>query len=162
LDKFRREVMGQRRIGLTDLYNLVHQETMVDEDIERLREIYVEIDQAVREAYSLDEEQEPAIRQYEKEQASVALPSWREIELGHGFHETRQGVRFTISAQTRADVLDKLLALNHYRYDQELKQGLHSGKGRGAPRKKGAGRTPSGTGLALGDGGLFPPDGTLF
>ena len=82
--------------------------------------------------------------------------------MGHGFHETRQGVRFTISAQARADVLDKLLALNHYRYDQEVKQGLHSGKGRGASRKKGAGRTPSGAGLALDDGGLFPPEGTLF
>ena len=96
------------------------------------------------------------------ESASAPLPSWREIELGHGFHETRQGVRFTISAQARADVLDKLLALNHYRYEQEVKQGLHSGKGRGASRKKGAGRTPSGAGPALDDGGLFPPEGTLF
>ena len=82
--------------------------------------------------------------------------------MGHGFHETRQGVRFTISAQARADVLDKLLALNHYRYEQEVKQGLHSGKGRGASRKKGAGRTPSGPVPALDDGGLFPPEGTLF
>jgi hypothetical protein len=55
-----------------------------------------------------------------------------------------------------------LLALNHYRYDQEVKLGLHSGKGRGASRKKGAGRTPSDIGLALEDGGLFPPEGTLF
>ena len=128
----------------------------------RLREIHVEIDEAVREAYALDEEREPAIREYEAKVASAPLPSWREIELGHGFHETRQGVRFTISAQARADVLDKLLALNHYRYEQEVKQGLHSGKGRGASRKKGAGRTPSGTVPALDDGGLFPPEGTLF
>ena len=82
--------------------------------------------------------------------------------MGHGFHETRQGVRFTISAQARADVLDKLLALNHYRYEQEVKQGLHSGKGGGASRKKGAGRMPSGAAPALDDGGLFPPEGTLF
>ena len=33
----------------------------------RLREIHVEIDEAVREAYALDEEQEPAIREYESE-----------------------------------------------------------------------------------------------
>ena len=122
----------------------------------------MEIDEAVREAYALDEEREPAIREYEAKVASAPLPAWREIELGHGFHETRQGVRFTISAQARADVLDKLLALNHYRYEQEVKQGLHSGKGRGASRKKGAGRTPSGTGPAFDDGGLFPPGGTLF
>ena len=116
----------------------------------RLREIHVEIDEAVREAYALDEEREPAIREYEAKVASAPLPSWREIELGHGFHETRQGVRFTISAQARADVLDKLLALNHYRYEQEVKQGLHSGKGRGASRKKGAGRTAVGYWSGLG------------
>ena len=71
-------------------------------------------------------------------------------------------MRFTISPQARVDVLDKLLALNHYRYEQEVRQGLHSGKGRGASRKKGAGRMPSGTAPALDDGGLFPPEGTLF
>ena len=149
-------------LGLTALYNLVHDEAVQDEDIVRLREIHVEIDEAVREAYALDEEREPAIREYEAKVASAPLPGWREIELGHGFHETRQGMRFTISAQARADVLDKLLALNHYRYEQEVKQGLHSGKGRGASRKKGAGRTPSSAGPALDDGGLFPPEGTLF
>jgi hypothetical protein len=162
LDSFRRDVMAQRRLGLTALYNLVHDATVRDDDVARLREIHVEIDEAVREAYATDEEQEPAIREYEKQKASAALPTWREIELGHGFHETRQGARFTISARARADVLDKLLALNHCRYEQEVKQGLHSGKGRGASRKKGAGRTPSGAVPALDDGGLFPPEGTLF
>ena len=162
LDTSRRGLMERGRIGLTDLYNLVHNETLHDRDISRLREIHVEIDETVREAYALDEEREPAIRVYETAAASVRLPTWREIELGHGFHETRQGVRFTISAQARADVLDKLLALNHYRYEQEVKQGLHSGKGRGTSGKKGAGRTPSATGPALDDGGLFPPEGALF
>jgi hypothetical protein len=162
LDTCRRKVMEQRRIGLTDLYNLVHQETTADVDIERLREIYVEIDEAAQEAYALDEEQEPAIRTYEKQEASTPLPTWREMELGHGFHETRQGSRFGISAQARADVLDKLLALNHYRYDQEVKKGLHSGRGRGASRKKGGGRAPRDAAPFLDDGGLFPPEGTLF
>jgi hypothetical protein len=68
----------------------------------------------------------------------------------------------TISPQARADVLDKLLALNHYRYEQEVKQGLHSGKERGASSKRGTGRAPSGIVPALDDGGLFPPEGTLF
>ena len=101
-----------------------------------------------------------AIREYETQKASAPLPSWREIELGHGFHETRQGVRFTISAQARADVLDKLLALNHYRYEQEVKQGLHSGKGRGASRKKGGGAHDRRVlRPALDDGGLVPAGG---
>ena len=161
LDSFRRDVMVRRRLGLTALYNLVHDVAVRDKDVVRLREIHVDIDEAVREAYALDEDKEPAIRIFEIEKASERLPGWSEIELGHGFHETRQGARFTISAQARTDVLDKLLALNHYRYDQEVKQGLHSGKRRGAS-KKSAGRTPSGTVPAMDDGGLFPPEGTLF
>jgi len=162
LDEFRRDLMKSRKVGLTALYDRVHSEAERDEDVARLREIHVEIDEAVREAYALDEEREPAIREFEGRVASEPLPGWREIELGHGFHETRQGVRFTISAQARADVLDKLLALNHYRYEQEVKQGLHSGKGRGASGKKGGGRVTPRTAPALDDGGLFPPEGTLF
>ena len=42
----------------------------------------MEIDEAVREAYALDEEREPAIRDYEAKVASAPLPSWREIESG--------------------------------------------------------------------------------
>jgi len=162
LDVFRREVMERRKVGLTDLYNLVNADPVSDEEIERLREIHVEVDEAVQEAYVLNEEREPTIRAYEAKTASAPLPRWREIELGHGFHETQQGIRFTISPQARVDVLDKLLALNHYRYEQEVKLGLHSGKGRGASRKKGAGRTPSSAAPALDDGGLFPPEGTMF
>lgn len=162
LDALRRSVMEHRRIGLTELYNLAHDETVLDSDIVRLREIHMEIDEAVREAYARDEERDPAIREYERQKATQPLPSWKEIELEHGFHETRQGERFTISTRAQTDVLDKLTALNHYRYEHEVKQGLRSGKGRGASRKKGAGRTPTGTVPALDDGGLFPPEGTLF
>ncbi len=32
---------------------------------------------------------------------------------------------FSISPQAQVDVLDKLPARNHYRYDQEVKQGPH-------------------------------------
>lgn len=122
----------------------------------------MEIDEAVREAYALDEEREPALRQYEQHKASEALPSWREIEFGHGFYDTRQGIRFTISPRARLDVLDKLLALNHYRYEQEVRQGVNSTKGRGSAKKKGSGRASSGAEPEFEDGGLFPPDGTLF
>ena len=49
----------------------MHDESVHDEDIARLREIHVEIDEAVREAYALDEEREPAIREYEASVASA-------------------------------------------------------------------------------------------
>jgi hypothetical protein len=91
LDTFRRSLMARREIGLTALYHKVTDEAVQDESVIRLRKIHMEVDEAVREAYALDEEREPGIREYEGRAASAPLPGWREIELGHGFHQTRQG-----------------------------------------------------------------------
>ena len=44
---------------------------------------------------------------------------WQDIELGHGFHDTKQGARWTISPEAQRQVLDRLLALNHERYELE-------------------------------------------
>ncbi len=51
------------------------------------------------------------------------------VALGHAFHETAQGMRFTLSEVARREVLGRLLALNHSRY--EVKAGLHAKKGGG-------------------------------
>jgi hypothetical protein len=40
--------------------------------------------------------------------------------LGHGFHETAQGVRFQISEAARREVLGRLLELTHQRYAEEV------------------------------------------
>ena len=48
--------------------------------------------------------------------------------LDHGFHETAQGVRFTISEATRREVLGRLLELNHQRYAEEVAAGMHETK----------------------------------
>jgi hypothetical protein len=162
LDTLRRNVMASRRVGLTNLYNMIYNDLVQDFDIQRLREIHVEIDEAVREAYALDEEKDSGIRGYERQTTSAPLPSWRTIELGHKFYETRQGSRFTIDPQARTDILDKLMVLNHYRYEQETRQGLHSGKARGTSRGKSATRGPVIATPMLDDGGLFAPEGTLF
>jgi hypothetical protein len=61
--------------------------------------------------------------------------------LGHGFHETNQGVRFIISEPARRQVLQRLLKLNHERYAEEVKKGLHGKKGaasKSAPKNKAA------------------------
>lgn len=143
--------------GLTKLYDLLSDQAITNPDFIHLREIHVEIDEAIREAYALDEEHEPQIREFEAGIASAPLPSWREIDLGHGFHETPQGIRFTISPQARVDVHDKLLALNRYRYDQEVKRGLHNKK-KSRPRAKAADpEAPN-----AGDDALFAPPGVLF
>jgi hypothetical protein len=160
LNSFRRDLMRRTRLGLTRIYNQVHNPTINGQDIDRLREIHIEIDEAVREAYALDEDRESAIREYEAEVASASLPSWREIDLGHGFYETQQGMRFTISPQARDDVLDKLLALNRYRYEQEVKQGLRKKKPRKRPLTAAALKAPDAD--AAVDDGLFDPPGALF
>jgi hypothetical protein len=150
--------MERRRIGLTTLYNLVHDESVHDGDVVQLREIHQEIDLAVLDAYALDQERESALGSYEERVASSALPRWRDIDLDHGFHETPQGVRFTISLAARVHVLDKLLALNHYRHEQEVQQGLLSAK-----HSKGKGAAVAGGfGDVFDDGGLFRPEGALF
>ncbi|MGH3873545.1 MAG: hypothetical protein ACRDSR_18880 [Pseudonocardiaceae bacterium] len=105
LDSFRRSVMLGRQLGLTKLYNLVHDPAVTDQEIQRLREIHTEIDQATAQAYG-----------------------WPDLDLGHGFHDTRQGRRFTIAPDVQVEVLDRLLQLNHERYAEELRQGLHTKK----------------------------------
>ena len=69
----------------------------------------------------------------------AAAYGWDDLDLGHDFHETKQGVRFTISEEARREVLDRLLLLNHERYAEEVEQGLHdkkSKKGKGKKRTK--------------------------
>jgi hypothetical protein len=53
-----------------------------------------------------------------------------DLDLGHGFHETAQGVRYTIHPAARDAVLDRLLQLNQERYEEEVRAGLHEGKAR--------------------------------
>jgi hypothetical protein len=114
----RNGLMRAQREGLTATYNHFHDPDESSADIQKLRDLHVEMDQAVAAAYG-----------------------WTDLELGHGFHETKQGVRFTISEPARREVLQRLLKLNHERYAEEVKQGLHGKKGaakKAAPKKKAA------------------------
>ena len=86
-------------------YNRFHDRGEQSADIARLRALHEEMDQAVAAAYG-----------------------WSELDLGHGFHATKQGERYTLSEPARRTVLDRLLALNHHRYAEELKAGLHEKK----------------------------------
>jgi hypothetical protein len=101
--------------GLTKTYNRFHDAEETAADIQKLRDLHVEMDKAVATAYG-----------------------WTDLELGHDFHETKQGLRYTISEPARREVLARLLKLNHDRYAEEVKKGLHekkkpkAGKGRAA------------------------------
>jgi hypothetical protein len=113
-DKCRSSIMRDRREGLTKTYNRFHDCDETAKDIQKLRDLHVEMDQAVAAAYG-----------------------WDDLDLGHGFHTTKQGERFTISEAARREVLQRLLKLNHQRYAEEVKQGLHK---KGKAKKPGSGK----------------------
>ena len=96
LDKARKNFMKENNEGLTKTYNRVHNPEENDSGIETLRQLHTALDMAVRDAYG-----------------------WQDIELGHGFHDTKQGTRWIISPEAQRQVLDRLLALNHERYELE-------------------------------------------
>jgi hypothetical protein len=89
------------------------------------------------------------------DEAVAAAYGWQ--DLGHGFHETKQGMRYTISETARREVLDRLLSLNHERYAEEVAQGLHEKGTKGKTAKKGKASNGKGDGNAKGgadDGGV--------
>lgn len=92
----RRRIAVSRSIGLTDLYNRFHDSQESAVDISELRQLHTVLDQLVVTAYG-----------------------WQDLALGHGFHETKQGIRYSISEDARREVLDRLLALNHQRHAEE-------------------------------------------
>ena len=97
--------MFARQEGLTATYNRFHDPGESAADIARLRGLHVEMDNAVAAAYG-----------------------WADLDLGHGFHETAQGIRYTIHEAARRQVLSRLLELNHARYAEEVAAGLHEKK----------------------------------
>jgi hypothetical protein len=123
LDRDRRDFMLGRQLGLTKAYNLVHDPAVADVEVARLRALHVEVDEAVCAAYG-----------------------WDDLPLDHDHHDTRQGVRWTVSPAARLELLDRLLELNHSRHVDE--QAASSA----APvRRKGRGKSTA-----------QPAGGTLF
>jgi hypothetical protein len=115
LNDFRAALMVETEAGLTKIYNAFNGPEVGDPDIVRLRELHVELDLAVRDAYG-----------------------WADLELDHHHWETPQGMRFTVSPEAREELLDRLLELNHERYAAEVAAGLHDKKAKKAPAKRSA------------------------
>jgi hypothetical protein len=92
LDGERRALMLGRALGLTKLYNQVHDAGVTDPAIVRLREIHGQIDVAVLAAYG-----------------------WDDLDPEVGHHRTKIGVRWTVSPRARFELLDRLLVENHRR-----------------------------------------------
>ena len=119
-DSHRRDIMVARRQGLTTTYNRFHSPHEVSHDIAALRALHVEMDYAVATAYH-----------------------WTGLDLGHGFHQTKQGIRYTISEAARRTVLDRLLALNHERNAAEQSAAAAAPR----PKTKARRRAPAQPGL---------------
>ncbi|WLT40717.1 BREX-1 system adenine-specific DNA-methyltransferase PglX (plasmid) [Synechocystis sp. B12] len=107
----RQGIMSATQLGLTKTYNRFHDPNETDPDIEKLRQLHIEMDNTVAKAYQWDD-------------------SLTGDGLNHNFHDTKQGLRFTISEEARREILDRLLQLNHQRYKEEVAQGLHNKKGK--------------------------------
>lgn len=146
LEAAQRAAMSVRNVGLTALYNLVHSESETTTEIEAVRQAHVEVDRAAADAYG-----------------------WTNLDLGHGFHTTPQGERFTIAPNAQTEILDRLLELNHARYKEEMDKGLLTPE---AKRRRAAARKAKAKARATAHApqnaeedftdGLFPKPDALF
>ena len=96
LNDERSGVMLRRELGLTKLYNLVNDPAIAassDSDIADLRELHVELDHAVVDAYG-----------------------WSgDVDIDHGFHTYRRVERWSVSPASRVEIHGRLLEENHKR-----------------------------------------------
>jgi len=131
----RQSIMLARQEGLTSTYNRFHNPAEYTSDIVHLRELHSEMDEAVARAYG-----------------------WEDLRLEHGFHETKQGLRYTISEAARREVLDRLLLLNHERHAEEVAAGLVDESGK-PPKGKAKGANGTQKGRRPGSGKIVAADG---
>lgn len=136
--EFRRQLMQDLGLGLTDIYNLFHARDLSPDLVSKvskkpadgakksyeglleLRRLHVALDSAVRDAYG-----------------------WSDLNLGHDFVEVEtmpenDRVRYTISPAARKEVLKRLLELNHQcaRQEESLKPAADKGKAKRATAKR--------------------------
>ncbi|MGA5766541.1 Eco57I restriction-modification methylase domain-containing protein [Streptomyces pseudogriseolus] len=124
-------------LSLTPLSQRIHTRDDSSADVVALRDIHRRIDQCLLNSYG-----------------------WP-INLEYGFHETRRGTRHTMSPAAQTEILDRLLELNHAKYEEEVQKGLHTPEAkrrRAAARKtkaktRAAARNPQP--VPEDDGGLF-------
>lgn len=121
LHTLRATMMRREGMGLTALYNALHDAGSVLPDVEALRGLHEELDCLAAAAYG-----------------------WDDLDMGHDFRQVEylpenDRTRHTIAETTRLEILRRLSALNRERYEAE--QGAVVEK---KPRKKGARRKKGG------------------
>jgi hypothetical protein len=130
--EFRRSLMLDLWLGLTDLYNLFHDESLTPEKVGKkskkpekaqsgyegileLRRLHTELDEAVLSAYG-----------------------WSDIDLGHGFREIEtlpenDRVRYAMTEEARKELLRRLLLLNLEQAKNQEKTSFRSQKKSNTP-----------------------------
>ena len=111
--------MENESTGLTGCYTQVSDRQNGAAEVDRIRELHLAIDLAVTDGFG-----------------------WGDLDLDHGFHETRWGYRFTLGPVARVEILDRLLEVNQERLEAQ----------------GGESASTSDMGLRPVD----PPDGSLF
>ncbi|MCX7584909.1 Eco57I restriction-modification methylase domain-containing protein [Phenylobacterium sp. 58.2.17] len=128
--EFRRLTMISNEIGLTRLYNRIHAPDDQDSQIEELRQLQIETDLAVMDAYG-----------------------WTDLNLEHDFRDVpslagNDRLRFAISEPARLEVLRRLSELNRRRFNEEVAQGLH-GSSLSNKRARNLKRSPTSSQVSL-------------
>ena len=98
--QFRQQYLKTKNIGLTDTHNKIHNKNCKEGDIKQMRELSIEMDKAVVNAYG-----------------------WDDLILEYDFRNTEQGFRFSLPESTCNEILDRLLVLNHTRHAEEVSTG---------------------------------------
>lgn len=115
LHERRAEIMKARGMGLTELYNAVHDPASTLPEAGELRNLHEELDRAAAAAWG-----------------------WDDLDMGHGFREQahlpeRDRIRHAVPEETRLEILRRLLRLNRERFEAEAAGGAGrqaSGAGR--------------------------------
>ena len=103
LAKWRAGLMSRSGLGFTALYGSLHDSSEDAPDVQELRERHTELDRLVADAYG-----------------------WGDLDLGHGFHDTRYGRFFTVSTEARFELLMRLLQLNFEQAAEQTGRSLES------------------------------------
>jgi len=96
----RRTICESRKEGLTKVANRMDDPDEHADDIERLRQLQADLDRAVLQAYG-----------------------WGDLGVAHTYREVRGKRRFALDQAVAAEILDRLLELNHQRHAEEVAAG---------------------------------------
>lgn len=120
----RRSLMLNLGLGLTKLYNLLHQKDLTTVDIEKAS-------RRLNPSYEDSLKHINALRASQQELDMIVLESygWNDIIPNHNFFDVdylpeNDRTRYTIHPEARREILKRLLELNHKIHAEEIKAGL--------------------------------------